>query len=118
MAGTSKNQRVSRKPITGPYVEQGDSTRIVPLGAGHCYLRDPRNGRTYHVKTNSERFRELLIEIAADTVQGAKLDKEIASLAANAARFGSEWVDALGWYRRRNDETGTAADAVEAAPAN
>jgi hypothetical protein len=103
MAGASKNQRRGQKPSTSAYTEQGDGTRIVPLGAGFCYLRDPRNGLTYHVKTNSDKFRLLIVEIANDPMQTAKIEKELIKLSTNSNRFGLEWVNALDWYRVRNE---------------
>lgn len=112
MAGVSKNQRVSKKPSTGPYVEQAGTTRLVPLGAGHCYLRDPRDGRTHHVKVGSPRFRELMTEVAAVTGVEARLTTELSGL---AARYGGEWPAARDWFAKRNDEV--AADSVEPAVA-
>lgn len=103
MAGgrtTSKNQR-SVKPQTGPYTEVGDSNRIVPLGAGFCYLRDPRDGRTIHVKVDSDRFRQLVEEIATHP-SSARLGSEFDRLAADAHRHGDHWVRAREWYRTRS----------------
>jgi len=60
----SKNQRSGKLP-SGPYTEPGDTKRFVPLGDNHCYLRDPSNGHTYHLKVDSASFYEKISEITA-----------------------------------------------------
>lgn len=52
----AKNMKSSSKPGSASYQEPGDTKRFVPLGGKHCYLRDPRNGNTYHLKVDSEEF--------------------------------------------------------------
>lgn len=61
MAQTSKNNR-RLIPSAGAYTEVGEAARLVPLGDNHCYMRDPRAPKTYHVKVNSEQFNTLLDE--------------------------------------------------------
>ncbi len=43
--------------------EIGGISRFTTLGDGFCYIADPRNGKSYHVKINSERFWEILDEL-------------------------------------------------------
>ena len=68
------------KPNSGAYSEPADTTRFVPLGADHCYLRDPNNGKTYHLKINSELFFEKIESITTNFPKD-KLLKEIKDLA-------------------------------------
>lgn len=75
----SKNQK-SGKP-TGPYTEPGDTKRFIPLGDNHCYLRDPRNGNTHHLKIDSPAFYEKLSEIT-EKYPVEKIKAEISSLSA------------------------------------
>jgi|LauGreDrversion4_1035100.scaffolds.fasta_scaffold01863_8 hypothetical protein len=110
MAGVSKNQRVAKKPVSGPYVESGDTTRLVPLGAGYCYIRDPRDGRTHHVKVNSTSFQEIMTAIATVTTVENRLVTELGVLATNANRFGAEWLIARAWFAQRNDVSDAAVE--------
>lgn len=78
----SKNNR-KLKPASGPYNEVGDSTRIVPLGAGFCYMRDPRGPITHHIKVGSVEFIKILDEFSA--ILGK--DKLLAELDTLARRY-------------------------------
>jgi len=108
MAGFSKNQRSAKKPVSGPYVEPSDTSRFVPLGGGYCYIRDPRDGRTHHVKVNSISFQEILNTIGSVESVENRLTTELRKLATNANRFGSEWITARDWFTQRK----TVADPV------
>lgn len=74
----SKNQR-SSVGTAGSYTELGEMARIVPLGAGHCYLRSPLDGRTHRVKVNSEAF-DTLLGSFAEKVGSPRLVTELKSL--------------------------------------
>jgi|LauGreStaDraftv2_3_1035109.scaffolds.fasta_scaffold190552_1 hypothetical protein len=77
MASTSKNNR-KLIPSGGGYVEVGEPSRLVPLGANHCYMRDPRSPRIHHVKVNTEQFNTLLdefITVVGSTKILAELDR-------------------------------------------
>ncbi len=74
----SKNQR-STASTAGGYTELGEMSRIVPLGAGHCYLRSPLDGRTHRVKVNSETF-DTLLGSFAEKVGAARLVAELKTL--------------------------------------
>lgn len=80
MAAQSKNSRTIAKPA-GAYSEQGDMKRFVALGAGHCYLNDPRNGKTLHLKVNSEAFNTAIADIAATGYDMTKVYAEMEALA-------------------------------------
>lgn len=74
----SKNQR-SSGPTASAYTELGEMSRIVPLGAGHCYLRSPLDGRTHRVRVNSEDF-DALVGSFAERVGSPRLVAELTSL--------------------------------------
>jgi hypothetical protein len=61
MAASSKNNR-RLNPASGPYTEIGAITRFVPLGANHCYMRDPRAPKSHKVIVGSEQFDTLVDE--------------------------------------------------------
>lgn len=63
----SKNQRSASSASGASYTELGEMSRVVPLGAGYCYLRSPLDGKTHKTKVNSEQFNELLAGFAAKT---------------------------------------------------
>lgn len=89
MAISKNNKRVLSTP-TGPYTEVGQFSRFVPLQGGHAYLRDPRNGKNYHVRINSERFDALIDEFIS--VIGK--DRLLPELEALARRFPED-----GWHK-------------------
>ena len=74
----SKNQRSGKLP-SGPYTEPGDTKRFVPLGANHCYLRDPRDGKTYHLKVDSAEFYDKISAIT-DKFPIDKIKAEVTDL--------------------------------------
>lgn len=58
----------------------GDVARIIPLAKGTwMYLLDPRNGRTHHLKRESEKFHALMIELK-ESVHGEKIEAELIAL--------------------------------------
>ena len=58
MKSASKNQRTIT--TSGPYTEVGTVARFAALGAGWCYIFDPRAPKTHHVKVNSDKFWEIM----------------------------------------------------------
>lgn len=87
----AKNQK-SSKPGSAAYVETGDGKRLVPLGGGHCYLRDPRNGKTYHLKVESVELVEKIMEIS-EVYQIEKIKGEIKHL--SKVNPENKWVELL-----------------------
>jgi len=91
MAVNKNNRRVLSKPA-GAYTEAGQLSRFIPLDGGYCYMRDPRNGKAFHVKVNSERFDTLLDEFVA-TIGKERLVSEIEGLTRKHP--GDGWDKAL-----------------------
>ena len=88
----NKNNRGVPSKQGGPYTEAGQLSRFVPLHAGYCYMRDPRNGKTFHVKVNSERFDTLLDEFVT-SIGKERLVSEIEGLSRKYP--GDGWDKAL-----------------------
>jgi hypothetical protein len=73
----SKNARTGTVPGTShrDATEVGHITRFAPLGDNFCYLFDPRNGKTHHVKVNSEQFWTIMDEVSPKLNAAVLLDE-------------------------------------------
>lgn len=54
--------KAKRRTKQGEYEIAGDARRIVPLKAGYCYIFSA-NGKTNHVKRDSEEFTRLIEQL-------------------------------------------------------
>ena len=74
----SKNARGTGTVPGGAHrdsTEIGHITRFCPLGDNHCYLFDPRNGKNHHLKVNSDKFWEVMGEVAPKLNAAVLLDE-------------------------------------------
>lgn len=85
MANTSKTARASVRAgqaTGGALSVLGEFKYLIPLNNGkHAYVRNLTNGRTSHLRTDSEEFIEEIRTLAA-AGHAAKLRSEFAALAA------------------------------------
>jgi len=92
VAGTSKTARASVRAAQGAggaLSVLGEFKYLIPLNNGkHVYVRNLTNGRTAHLKTDSEAFVEEIRTLAA-AGHGAKVRAELVALAA--AHPGHGW---------------------------
>lgn len=59
------------------FIASGEMDRIISLAGGeYLYLLDPRDGKTYHLRTNSEKYTSLVTKIFA-TNHGERLREEM-----------------------------------------
>ncbi len=86
MATSSKNNR-KLIPTSGPYKETGDITRFVPLGANHCYMRDPRGALNHNVLVGSERF-ETLVDEFVEVLGKDKIVSDLEKMERNYPGYG------------------------------
>ncbi len=77
----SKTARASRgKKKEEGFIASGDVDRIIPLNNGqHAYVLTP-DGRTHHVKVNSEKWNSLVIDLISDEKHGARAREQLARL--------------------------------------
>lgn len=58
---TARKNQQKGKGSERSFIPSPDVNRIISLGGGtHAYILDPTNGKTYHVKVDSDRYRELV----------------------------------------------------------
>jgi hypothetical protein len=93
-SNTSKTARASVRAgqasgQTGALSVLGEFKYVIPLNAGrHAYVRNLTNGRTVHVRTDSEAFVEEIRSLT-QAGHGAKIRTELTTLAA--ANPGHGW---------------------------
>jgi hypothetical protein len=84
-SNTSKTARASVRAgqaTGGALSVLGEFKYVIPLNGGkHAYVRNLTNGRTAHLRTDSEAFVEL-IRVLAGAGHGTKIRAELATLAA------------------------------------
>jgi hypothetical protein len=94
-SNTSKTARASVRAgqagaAGGALSVLGEYKYLIPLNHGkHAYVRNLTNGKTVHLKTDSEAFTEE-IRILVGAGHGAKLRAELAALAATHPADGWE----------------------------
>lgn len=79
----SKTARASmaKKTVKEGFIASGDMDRIVPLCGGEfCYILDPRDGLTNHVRVGSDKYNNLISDLMTDPKHGAKIDAQIQKL--------------------------------------
>ncbi len=92
-SNTSKTARASVRAgqagaAGGALSVLGEFKYVIPLNHGkHAYVRNLTNGKTVHLKTDSEAFTEE-IRTLAGAGHGAKVRAELAALAASHPRDG------------------------------
>ena len=93
-SNTSKTARASVRAgqsAGGALSVLGEFKYVIPLNNGkHAYVRNLTNGRTNHLRTDSEAFIEE-IRVLTGAGHGAKIRAELASLAA--ANPGHGWAE-------------------------
>lgn len=58
---TARKNQQKGKAKDQAFIPSPDVTRIIPLNGGqHAYVLDPRNGKTWHGKTDSDEYRSLV----------------------------------------------------------
>jgi hypothetical protein len=91
-SNTSKTARASVRAgqaVAGALSVLGEFKYVIPLNHGkHAYVRNLTNGRTVHLKTDSDAFAEE-IRVLAGAGHGPKVRAELAALAA--AHPGDGW---------------------------
>jgi hypothetical protein len=92
-SNTSKTARASvragQNAAGGALSVLGEFKYVIPLNRGkNAYVRNLTNGRTVHLRTNSDAFVEE-IRVLAGAGHGAKIRAELAALAA--AHPGDNW---------------------------
>jgi hypothetical protein len=84
-SNTSKTARASVRAgqaTGGALSVLGEFKYVIPLNGGkHAYVRNLTNGKTNHLRTDSEAFAEE-IRVLATAGHGAKIRAELAALAA------------------------------------
>lgn len=66
------------------FIASGDMDRIIPLCGGEwAYVLDPRDGRTHHVKVDSDKWYSLIIPLLEDAKHGPRIYAQINKLGWN-----------------------------------
>lgn len=61
MNKTARKNQQKGKANDKSFIPSPDVTRIIPLNGGqHAYILNPTNGRTHHVKVDSDEYRSLV----------------------------------------------------------
>lgn len=61
MNKTAKKNATKGKSKNEAFIPSPDCARIIPLCGGEwAYILNPTNGRTHHVKTDSDEYRNLV----------------------------------------------------------
>jgi hypothetical protein len=78
----SKTARASKgKKKDEGFIASGDMERIIPLCNGEwAYVLDPRDGKTHHVRVNSEKWSSLIGPLLEDPKHGTRIQVQIAKL--------------------------------------
>ncbi len=64
---TARKNQQKGKAQDRAFIPSPDVNRIISLNGGkHAYILDPTNGRSYHVATDSDRYRELVETLGLD----------------------------------------------------
>lgn len=60
------------------FIASGEMDRVIPLAGGeYCYLLDPRDGRTHHLRTGSDKYETVVNGVLASN-HGERLRGEMA----------------------------------------
>lgn len=63
------------------FIASGDMERIVSLCNGEwAYVMDPRDGRTHHVRVNSEKWSNLIGPLLEDPKHGTRIQAQLDTL--------------------------------------
>lgn len=78
----SKTARASRgKKKEEGFLASADMDRIIPLNGGTwAYLLDPRDGRTHHLRVNSDKWNDLITVLVEDPKHGPKVQSQLNKL--------------------------------------
>lgn len=70
------------------FLASSDLDRIIPLCGGEwCYLLDPRDGKTHHIRVGSERWTAVITDLVADPKHGSKIHSQIEKLGWSAISY-------------------------------
>lgn len=81
-AASSKTARASMAKGKGKqegFIASGEMDRIISLAGGqYLYLLDPRDGRTHHLRTGSDKYNSFVSALLGST-HGPRIQAELAS---------------------------------------